>query len=140
MVSGLSPETACRACIQARVVRALPWPDVGNPQRPFAREHFALRVRKSDFLVAGERASFSDDLSTPGRPQPGQARRSASGLTPKGTTFLKVSGKMYFPTPLACLMGRGVFFHFRWATDWLQSRCRSCPLDTHVVCPAEARA
>ena len=24
-------------------------------------------------------------------------------------------------------MGRGVFFQFRWATDWLQSRCRSCP-------------
>ena len=41
---------------------------------------------------------------------------------------------MYFPTPLACLMGRGVFFQFRWATDWLQLRCRSCPPDTHYVC------
>src|SRR6266581_8641340 len=41
---------------------------------------------------------------------------------------------MYFPTPLACLMGRGVFFQFRWATDWLQSKCRSCPPDTHYVC------
>src|SRR5437867_4438722 len=111
MVSGLSPETACRACIQARVVRALPWPDVGNPQRPFARQHFALRVRKSDFLVAGERASFSGDLSTPGRPQPGQARRSASGLTPKGTTFLKSFRKDVFSDPSRLSYGvEGSFF------------------------------
>src|SRR5438034_10628464 len=46
---------------------------------------------------------------------------------------------MYFPTPLACLMGRGVFFQFRWATDWLQSRCRSCPPDTHYVCVRSRR-
>ena len=50
-------------------------------------------VSKSDFLVA-ELASFSEDLSPSGGPQPGQARRSAGHLTPtmNATSILLASG------------------------------------------------
>ena len=51
-------------------------------------------VSKSDFLVADELASFSEDLSPSGGPQPGQARRSAGHLTPtmNATSILLASG------------------------------------------------
>src|SRR2546427_12568138 len=58
-----------------------------------------LLVSKSDFLVADELASFSDDPSTLRRTQPGQARGSAPRVTPKATTFLKIFTKDVFFDP-----------------------------------------
>ena len=58
-----------------------------------------LLVSKSDFLVADELASFSDDPSTLRRTQPGQARGSAPRVTPKATTFLEIFTKDVFFDP-----------------------------------------
>ena len=71
-----------------------------------------LLVSKSDFLVADEPASFSDDLSTLRRTQPGQARGSAPRVTPKATTFLKIFTKDVFFDPSRVSYGES-FFQFR---------------------------
>ena len=101
-----------------------------------------LLVSKSDFRVADEQASPSDDLSTLAHPRMAGATVRWLPHSKKERLYKKVSRKMYFPTPLACLMGSGVFFQFKCATDWPQSRCRSCPPDARslYVYPAEARA
>src|SRR6266571_4265637 len=56
-------------------------------EKRFARERFAFARQESDFLVADELASFSDDLSTLGRTQPGQARGSVPGSLQKQQLF-----------------------------------------------------
>src|SRR5881296_1388732 len=112
MVSGLSPETGCRKYIQAGVVK-----DTSSAisKSDLLASILLLLVSKSDFLVADEVASFSRDLSTlrrtPAWPSATVPRPSHS----KRNNFLKSFRKDVFPTPLACLMGRGVFFQFRWA-------------------------
>jgi len=68
-------------------------------EKRFARERFAFAREQSDFLVADELASFSDDLSTLRLTQPGQARGSAARVTPKATTFLKLFTKDVFFDP-----------------------------------------
>ncbi|PYS06462.1 MAG: hypothetical protein DMG17_32365 [Acidobacteria bacterium] len=61
MVSGLSPETGCRKYIQAGVVK-----DTSSAisKSDLLASILLLLVRKSDFHVADEVASFSRDLST----------------------------------------------------------------------------
>src|SRR5438876_3528752 len=128
MVSGLSPETGCRKYIQAGVVKdtssAISKSDLlASILLLLVRKSdllvsiSLLLVSKSDFHVADEVASFSRDLSTlrrtPAWPSATVPRPSHS----KRNNFLKSFRKDVFPTPLACLMGRGVFFQFRWATD-----------------------
>ena len=56
-------------------------------EKRFPREHFAFAREESDFLVADELASFSDDLSTLRRTQPGQARGSVPGSLQKQQLF-----------------------------------------------------
>src|SRR5207249_6116549 len=80
-----------------------------------------LLVSKSDFRVADEQASSSDDLSTLAHPRMASAKVRWLPHSKKERLYKTVSRKMYFPTPLACLMGRGVFFQFKCATHWPRS-------------------
>src|SRR5438876_1853415 len=56
-------------------------------EKRFPREHSAFAREESDFLVADELASFSDDLSTLRRTEPGQARGSVPGSLQKQQLF-----------------------------------------------------
>src|SRR2546427_2444958 len=106
-----------------------------NQQKRFAREHFAFAREQKRFpRCRRSGVVFPRSVHPPSDPGVAKRDRPPAVSLQKEQLFKKFSGKMYFPTPLACLMGRGVFFQFRWATDWLQSRCRSCPPDTHYVC------
>src|SRR5439155_14984381 len=69
-----------------------------------------LLVSKSDFRVADEQASPSDDLSTLAHPRMAGATVRWLPHSKKERLYKKVSRKMYFPTPLACLMVAGSFF------------------------------
>ena len=97
MVSGLSPETGCRKYIQAGGV-------VKDTSSAISKSDLLasillLLVRKSDFLVADEVASFSRDLSTlrrtPAWPSATVPRPSHS----KRNNFLKSFRKDVFSDP-----------------------------------------
>ena len=76
-----------------------------------------LLVSKSDFRVADEQAPSSDDLSTLAHPRMASATVRWLPHSKKERLYKKASRKMYFPTPLACLMGSGVSFQFKCATS-----------------------
>ena len=96
MVSGLSPETGCRKYIQAGVVK-----DTSSAisKSDLLASILLLLVRKSDFHVADEVASFSRDLSTlrrtPAWPSATVPRPSHS----KRNNFLKSFRKDVFSDP-----------------------------------------
>ena len=95
-----------------------------------------LLVSKSDFRVADEQASSSDDLSTLAHPRMASAKVRWLPHSKKERLYKKVSRKMYFPTPLACLIGSGGLFQFKCATDWPRSCLSEKPCEgTHGSIP-----
>ena len=95
-----------------------------------------LLVRKSDFRVADEQAPSSDDLSTLAHPRMASAKVRWLPHSKKERLYKKVSRKMYFPTPLACLIGSGGLFQFKCATDWPRSCLSEKPCEgTHGSIP-----
>src|SRR2546427_6366665 len=103
-----------------------------NQQKRFAREHFAFAREEKRFpRCRRSGVVFPRSVHPPSDPGVAKRDRPPAVSLQKEQLFKKFQERCIFRRLSRVLW---VFFQFRWATDWLQLRCRSCPPDTHYVC------
>src|SRR5437867_13172258 len=96
-----------------------------NQQKRFAREHFAFAREQKRFpRCRRSGVVFPRSVHPPSDPGVAKRDRPPAVSLQKEQLFKKFQERCIFRPLSRVLWVEGSFFQFRWATDWLQSRCR----------------